>query len=89
MKINSTFKLREIAGETIVVNQGEVDRDLTKIISLNSTAKYLFETFQNRDFSLEEVAEELVTRYGIEREQAENDAALWAEALVKCGVISK
>ena len=32
MRIDSKFKLRSIAGENIIVNQGKVGSDLTKII---------------------------------------------------------
>ena len=34
MKLNPHFKLRSIAGEIIIVNQGVPDTDLTRIISL-------------------------------------------------------
>ena len=36
MRINTKFKLRDIAGETIIVNQGTPEADLTRIISLNT-----------------------------------------------------
>ena len=39
MKINTNYKLREVAGETIVVNQGKAGADMTRIISLNASAK--------------------------------------------------
>ena len=38
MKLNPHFKLRSIAGETIIVNQGVPDTDLTRIISFNFSA---------------------------------------------------
>ena len=44
MKINSHYKLREVAGETIVVNQGTAGMDMTRIISLNASAKLLYES---------------------------------------------
>ena len=39
MKINSNYKLREIADETIIVNQGKEGVDMTRIISLIKSAK--------------------------------------------------
>ena len=45
MKIKSNYKLRTIAGETIIVKQGTRDLDLTHIISLNSSVKFLYENF--------------------------------------------
>ena len=42
MKLNPHFKLRSIAGETIIVNQGVPDTDLTRIIS------FIFYNYPNR-----------------------------------------
>ncbi len=90
MKINNdTLRLREIAGETIVVNQGAVDIDMTKIISLNTSAKYLFETFQGKEFTADDVANTLVEHYGISQELADVDAAAWVKALKQCALISE
>ena len=49
MKINSHYKLREVAGETIVVNQGTTGMDMTRIISLNASAKLLYESLAERN----------------------------------------
>ena len=87
MKINSNYKLRSIAGETIVVNQGTVDVDMTRIISLNQSARLLYEALAGKEFGVEDAANVLVESYGIEHERAMTDAQIWADALMKCGVI--
>ena len=87
MKINSNYKLRSIAGETIVVNQGTTGTDMTRIISLNASAKLLYEQLLDKEFTLEDAAKVLVNTYGISIEQALEDAEKWADALRKCGVI--
>ena len=87
MKINSNYKLREIAGETIVVNQGVAGTDMTRIISLNVSAKLLYEQLQGREFTQEDAAKVLEETYGIGHEQAMKDAGVWADALRKCKVI--
>ena len=87
MKIKSNFKIREIAGESIIVNQGQVGADLTRIISLNSSAKYLYEALEGKEFELEDVAQALVDYYEIEKDRAMTDGAKWVEALKGCGVI--
>ena len=87
MKINSNYKIREVAGETIVVNQGTTGMDMTRIISLNASAKLLYESFSEKVFPLEDVAAVLVSTYGLTQEQALKDAQLWVEALQKCKVI--
>lgn len=87
MKINANYKLRSVAGETIVVNQGVAGTDMTRIISLNASAKLLYEKLQGKEFTLEDAANVLVEAYGIGREQALNDAAVWTESLQKCKII--
>ena len=87
MKINKSYKLRSIAGETIVVNQGTTGTDMTRIISLNASAKLLYEQLSGKDFDLEDAAKVLVETYGIGQEQAMKDAEMWVDALRKCKVI--
>ena len=87
MKINPNYKLRSIAGETIVVNQGTTGMDMTRIISLNTSAKLLYESLSEKVFTLEDAAAVLVSTYGISQEQALKDTQVWVEALQKCKVI--
>ncbi len=87
MKIDSKYKLREIAGESIIVNQGKVGTDLTRIISLNSTAKFLYQKMEGKEFEVEDAARALVDEYGIEKELALKDAGNWVESLRGCGVL--
>lgn len=87
MKINSNYKLRSVAGETIVVNQGTTGVDMTRIISLNASAKLLYEELQGKDFAVEDAAKILEDTYGIGHEQAMTDAAKWVESLRGCKVI--
>ena len=87
MKINSNYKLRSIAGETIVVNQGTTGTDMTRIISLNASAKLLYEQLVGKVFTLDDAAKVLVDTYGIGSGQALADVEKWADALRKCGVI--
>ena len=87
MRIKSNFKIREIAGESIIVNQGQVGADLTRIISLNTSARVLYEALEGKEFELEDVAQTLVDNYGIDKERALTDGAKWVESLKGCGVI--
>lgn len=87
MRINPNYKLREIAGETIIVNQGKERVYMTRIISLNSSAKLLYKQLVGKEFTLEEAAQVLVETYGIDSELAMTDAGKWVDALKKCNVI--
>ena len=81
MKINSNFKLRLIAGETIIVNQGTPDADLTRIISLNTSARLLWERLSGKEFTRADVVSTLVDTYHVSTAQAEKDAATWINGL--------
>jgi hypothetical protein len=87
MRIENCYKLREIAGETIIVNQGG-DVDMTRIISLNESAALLYRELSGCEFSLDDAARVLVEAYEIDIERATTDAAVWVEALKDCKVIS-
>ena len=87
MRIKSEYKLREVAGETIIVNQGKVGVDMTRIISLNSSAKLLFQELAGKDFELADAAQVLIEHYGIAHELAETDAAKWVDGLKNCGIV--
>lgn len=87
MRINTNYKLREVAGETIVVNQGKTGMDMTRIISMNASAKLLYERLLGCEFAEEDAAKVLEETYGIGHEQAMKDATAWVEALRKCKVL--
>lgn len=86
MKIKSNYKLREIAGETIVVNQGTANVNMTRILSLNASAKLLYEQLSGREFTAEDAARVLSDTYGIGEEEALLDVRKWMDALIENGI---
>lgn len=89
MKLNANFKLRSIAGETIIVSQGTPDVDFTRIISLNASARLLWEELSGREFTLGDAVEILKKKYGITEDRAQEDVSKWIDDLKKCGIISE
>ncbi len=87
MRIKSNYKLREIAGATIIVKQGTRDIDLTHIISLNNSAKFLYEKFIGKEFTLDDIVNVLKDTFHISHERAEKDAAIWVESMKECHII--
>lgn len=75
MKINPRFKLRTVAGENIIVSQGQVGAGMTKIISLNASACLLYKKLEGKEFSIDDAAEILRMTYKIEKELAVDEAA--------------
>ena len=87
MKINPDYRLRVIAGENIVIMHGTQGADMTKVISLNDTAKELWVKFRHKDFTVENVVELLMKTYSIPEEIAKRDALVWIDSLKQCKAI--
>jgi len=88
MKLKSNCKLREIAGEKMIVMHGEQGLDLTRVVQLNGTAELLWNELHGKEFTREHTAQLLTTTYGIEQERAIADAGSWIDAMQKAGLIS-
>lgn len=86
MKIKEQYKVREMAGEHVIIMQGKHGSDLTKIISLNQSALYLWNELQGKEFDTKVVADMLVERYGIDKGVATTDAERWIERLRECNI---
>jgi hypothetical protein len=87
MRINPNYKVRQIGGENIVTVQGNLNGNMTKIISLNPTALLLWNEFSDKDFTCEDVADFLMKTYDIAFEQAIADSTRWVEKMRSCGII--
>ena len=86
MKIKEGFVLREMCGENIVAAEGLEHINFNKLISLNESAAYLWKELCGKEFTIEEMAELLIARYGIDKELALKDSAALCEAWVKAGI---
>lgn len=87
MKIKEQFKVREMAGEHVVIMQGSSFSDLTRIISLNESALYLWNALEGKTFDAIVVANLLAEHYGIDDEIALRDAQRWLDKLDECGLL--
>ncbi len=87
MRIKSNFKLRNIAGENLVVQVNNSELDMTKVISLNSSSVWLWTKLVDRDFCSEDLVQMLVDHYDIDEQTAQRDVNKWIEILAQNGVI--
>lgn len=87
MKFREEYKVRSMAGENVVIMQGEAGSDMTRIISLNDSSLLLWNELQGKEFEVSDVANILVATYEIDTEVAERDAKAWVEKLQECGLI--
>ncbi len=87
MKILQGLKIREMAGEHVVILQGRYGADMTRVITLNDSARMLLNELQDKEFEVEDAAALLVGRYGIDADTARRDAAAWVRKLRSAGLI--
>ena len=87
MKIKQGCKVREIAGENVVVMQGQSGTDFTRVITLNDSALLLWQKLEGKDFTCADVATVLTDNYDVDATIAANDASQWVERMKACGLI--
>lgn len=87
MKIKKGFILRVMCGENIVTAEGIEHINFNKLISLNSTAAFLWNKVTGREFTVEEMAQFLVEEYKIDMELALKDSEALSQAWIEAGVI--
>lgn len=89
MKTKKDFVLKEVCGEYIIISEGEENIDFTKIISMNESSAFLWNSIKDKDFSVETLVDNLTAEYDIDRETATNDAKALVEQWLKAGIIEK
>lgn len=85
MRLNKGFVLREVCGEKVIVGEGLKTVNFGKLISVNETAAMLWKEAEKLgDFTVEQLADALMEKYEVSREQALHDVEeltdRWIEA---------
>lgn len=75
MKTRKGYTLRDLGSEYILVAEGLDAVDFTRMISMNSTAAFLWMEVEGRDFDTDTLADFLIEEYGITRDVANRDVA--------------
>ena len=86
MKIKNGFVLREMCGENIVSGEGLEHINFNKLISLNSTAAFLWKALEGKEFTAEEMAQLLVDEYKIDMELALTDSKRLMQSWFEAGI---
>lgn len=89
MRLREGFTLREICQEHVIVPEGLETIDFNKLISLNGSARYLWESLRGKDFRAEDVARLLTDRYDVDGEVASADADALIRAWQQVGLIAE
>ena len=80
MKIKEGFEIQNVCGEHIIVPAGIDNVDYSRIISLNETAAYLWQSVADKaSFTIEDMTALLLAEYDVEESIAREDCALIIE----------
>lgn len=86
MKKNNDFVLNDVAGNWILVPYGENAIDFNGVITLNETAKFLWENCLE-DVDVDLLKNKLIEEYKIDNETAQNAVDMWIEQMKEAGCI--
>ncbi len=80
MRVKEGFVLREIADSIVVVPTGELLKEYRGMITLNESAKFIWELLQ-KDISKEDLVAKFAEEYHLDLEKAEVDAEKFLQTL--------
>ena len=87
MKIDSKYQLRKVAGENMILLQGHVGGEMTRLIALNESSVVLWEALKGKEFELSDAQQVLLDYYEVDEARAMADAEKWVSILKENGVI--
>jgi hypothetical protein len=87
MKIKEILKIREIAGEKIVILEKGTQVEFTNVMVLNETAEWLWHQLVGKEFENSDVSRLLLEKFDVDQAVANQDAQNWIETLKKNEVI--
>jgi hypothetical protein len=87
MKIKDGLEIRNIADTKVLFMQGRYGVDMTKVVSFNDTAEWLWNMLKGKTFSLEDATRLLTERFQIDEKTAQADAKKWMDSLVQSNAV--
>jgi hypothetical protein len=91
MKTESGFRLRKLLGEYVLLAEDIAHVNFNRMITLNESAASLWTAFEGKEFTVQDMADELVRIYGdsVTPEQALEDSGKLARKWIEIGVVSE
>lgn len=89
MKIIDGFVLRPLGEEFLVIGEGISQINFNKMVSLNSSAAYLWQHVEGKEFTVADLADLLTDAYEVDAERALKDAEILAAKWIEAGIVSE
>lgn len=87
MRIKQEYKVREIAGENVIILQGRYGTDMTRIITLNESALLMWNALYDVEFTAQDAARVLQQSYDVDAATALRDAQAWIDKISECKLL--
>ena len=87
MKIVDGFRLRDVMGQATVIGEGVNQVNFNKLITLNSSAAFLWKAIEGKEFDVETLKSLLMDEYGIDAQLAKKDAESIAKQWSEAGLV--
>lgn len=89
MKTKSGFVLRPLGREFVLIMEDVKAVNFNRMISLNESAAYLWESIDGKDFDVQTLADLLTDRYEVDAETALKDSHAIADKWLEAGIIEQ
>lgn len=89
MKIIEGFRMRQLGRDHIVVGEGVKLVNFNKMIVLNETAAYLWESVVGKEFSVDDLKTLLLDKYEVDETTAAADSEKIARSWIDAGIVTE
>lgn len=79
--------MRHLGTESIIVAESLELIDFGKIVSLNSSAEYVWKSLSDDNFDIDTIAHLLIERYDVDESTAHTDARELTDVWLEAGII--
>ena len=88
MKVKDQLVLREIAGQYVIVPVMERVKDVQSMVYISSSAAYLWQYMEGKEFTLDELVELILAKYkNVTKEKAQEDIIAFLQILAKNNIM--
>ncbi|MDE5813281.1 MAG: PqqD family protein [Muribaculaceae bacterium] len=89
MKKIDGFAMRRLGRDAMIVAESVDLIDFDRIVSLNSSAAYIWETLPDSGFTIRTIIDILLQRYDVEEDTAQKDAEELVDTWLEAGIIKE
>ena len=89
MKLKDNLSIRKIGDDYIMVSESGSTLDYTRVISMNDSAAYLINKTKGDAFTKEDLVNNLMEQYDIDKKTAEEDVQKLLNKLQKEGLLDE